>query len=187
MTVAEGRIRLNPRVKKNIKAFIQWSKDEIRLDRNPETTPFPVGQVNDLMKRAKTHASFIDETSTMSESAKPVTFKEEVKWEDWSPAFKNYLRTIPGRNGVPLSYIIRDNEMPDPTPNDNFLDDYVAMAPLQGHAFVLDANKVKTLMLNMIMGNIVAESKVQALKQNATGREVWTTLKNIMKELNSTQ
>ena len=36
LTALQGQIRLVPRVKKRIKAFIQWARDEIRLGRDPE-------------------------------------------------------------------------------------------------------------------------------------------------------
>ena len=82
MTVAEGRIRLNPRVKRNMKALIQWVNDEIRLDKDPENTVFPIATVGDLLTRAKTHKDFVENSPTISEAAKPSQFKNEVKWED---------------------------------------------------------------------------------------------------------
>ena len=82
MTVAEGRIRLNPRIKRNLKAFVQWVKDEILLDRDPASIPFPIATVSDLIRRAKTHKEFVENSPTVSEAAKPIQFKGDVKWED---------------------------------------------------------------------------------------------------------
>ena len=45
LTVDNGRIRIEPRQKNNVKAFIQWTRDKIRLGINPDLTRFPV--VND--------------------------------------------------------------------------------------------------------------------------------------------
>ena len=42
LTVAQGQIRLRPGTRKNIKAFVQWTRDEICLGRNPGAIPFPV-------------------------------------------------------------------------------------------------------------------------------------------------
>ena len=50
-------------------------------------------------------------------AAKPDKFTKDTKWEDWNPSLLNYFRTIPGWDGVPLKYIVRDNELPDTTPN----------------------------------------------------------------------
>jgi hypothetical protein len=49
----------------------------------------------------------------LSEAAKPEKFKELTKWEDWKPTFLNYLRSIPGRDGVPLKFICRAKDEAD--------------------------------------------------------------------------
>ena len=71
----------------------------------------------------------------------------------------NYLRTLPGRNGVPLSYIVRDNDDPDPISCSSFLDEYVTMSPLQGPAYIEDAGVVHTLFASLIAGNDTAEAR----------------------------
>ena len=43
MTQAQGQIRLTPGTKKNLKAFIQWTRDRIRLGQVPEDILFPQG------------------------------------------------------------------------------------------------------------------------------------------------
>ncbi|CAJ1963903.1 unnamed protein product [Cylindrotheca closterium] len=40
MTTAQGQIRLMPGIKKNIRAFIQWCRDEFRMGRDPATVHF---------------------------------------------------------------------------------------------------------------------------------------------------
>ena len=39
LNVAQGQIRLRPGVRKNIKAFVQWTRDELRLGRDPSISP----------------------------------------------------------------------------------------------------------------------------------------------------
>ena len=58
----------------------------------------------------KDHAAYVKNSSAIAETAKPTTFTETTKWTDWEPVFHNFLRAIPGRTGVPLSYVIRENE-----------------------------------------------------------------------------
>ena len=103
-------------------------------------------------------------------------FTNEVKWNDWAPSFRNYLRTIPGRDGVPLSYITRISDAPDPTPHPDFIDDYVAMASLTGEAFTIDLAEVHTLIIKYITGNSTAEAKVQPHIATANGRLAWKAL-----------
>ena len=121
LTVAQGQIRVRPGTRKNIKAFVQWTRDEFRLGCNPSSTPFPIELVSDLIRRYKTHQKFIDDSRTLSEAAKPDKFKESTKWEDWKPTFMNYLRSIPGRDGIPLKYVCCVKDLPDPrVTNDDF-------------------------------------------------------------------
>jgi hypothetical protein len=71
LTVAQGQIRVRPGTRKNIKAFVQWTRDEIRLNRDPSATPFPIELVSQLICCYKTHEKFIADSKTLSEAAKP--------------------------------------------------------------------------------------------------------------------
>jgi uncharacterized membrane protein YgcG len=170
LTSAQGQIRLLPGVQRNIKAFIQWTRDEIRLGHNPAGIAFPVDQAVNLIRRYKSHKTFVDKAKTISDAAKPEQFTGSIKWADWYPTFENYLRAIPGRNGTPLAYIIRVNDAPDPTPHPNFLDDYISMAPLAGEAFTIDAAEVHTYVVKFTAGNETAEAKIQAFNGENNGR-----------------
>ena len=177
LATAQGQIRLLPGVKNKIKAFVQWVRDEKRLGRDPTNTPFPVIETPRLLRRYKTHAAFIKKSTTMAESAKPTKFTRQTNWNDWAPTFVNYLRCLPGRDGVPLKYVIRSNELPDPTPNPDFIDNYVAMAPLEGEAYVIDAQDVHTILVNLIAGNEDAEAKIMIHEPHNDGCRDFIVLK----------
>ena len=138
LTAAQGQIRLNPGIKRNLRAFIQWTKDRLRRSEDPAAVPFPVANTADLIRREQAHLKFISKSRTVTDAASPGQLTNETKWDDWREVFQNFLRSIPGQDGVPLSYVIRTNVVPDPTPRPNFLDEYVAMAPLHGDAFNVD-------------------------------------------------
>lgn len=171
-----GQIRVHPGIRTNIKAFIQFVRDQIRLGFDPSTIPFPVQDVDRLLHRHDVHEEFRSNAKNNMEAAKPKDFKDPVKWEDWKPTFLNYLRTIPGRNGVPLKYICRENDAPNPLPNRNFLDDYIAMAPLHGEAYDMDTVLVHTYLQNFILGNDNAEAKIRSLTNPEDGREAFKRL-----------
>ena len=79
---------------------------------------------------------------------------------DWKGSFVNVLRTQPGRDGVPLSYVVRDNinpPLPGVAMNTEFLEDYLDNAPLMGETFESDAGEVHTYLVNFISENAVAE------------------------------
>ena len=52
------------------------------------------------------------------------------------------LETIPGITGVPLSYIIRDNNDPIPDRHDNFVQKCIACLPLKGPKYEADTRQV---------------------------------------------
>jgi hypothetical protein len=79
LTVAQGQIRIRSGTRKNIKAFVQWIRDKMRLGLDPSRTPFPVDQVGDLIRRHKTHEKFQADSKTLSEAAKPDKFQENTK------------------------------------------------------------------------------------------------------------
>jgi len=177
MTVAQGQIRLMPAVRKNIRAFIQWCRDEIRMGRNPATVEFPVVDTAKLLRRMKTHEQYVYGSKLMSLQALPQDFTNDVQWDDWKPTFENYLRTMPGRDGVPLKYIVRTNTAAVPTVHEDFLEIYINMAPLHGEAFVMDNAKVLVLLKKLIVGNTEAEATLQAINVEGNGREAFIALR----------
>ena len=113
-------------------------------------------------QRATLRKTDTDQADTISKAADPGKFKDEKKWPDWEPAFVNYLSTIPGVEGVPLSYVVSANDAPDHQTDfgDDFISRSVAGAPLPGAAFRADARKVHQLLMNFL----VAESAGQWIR-----------------------
>jgi hypothetical protein len=99
LTVSEGRIRLLPGTKVNIKAFVQWVRDQIRIGNDPAQSPFPVNCRNDLLERYNTHKQWLKDAPDMLKSAMPKNFTEKMNWADWKGTFVNFLKTQPGRHG----------------------------------------------------------------------------------------
>ena len=139
---------------------------------------FPVDNTIALLKRASTHKKSLDKAKTLAEAAKPDKFSKDLVWDEWENTFVNFLRSIPGRNGIPLQYVIRENEQADPTPNDDFLDDYIKNAPLVGEAFIIDANEVHTHLINLIAHNNEADSITKLHEMDRKGRIDWMSLNN---------
>ena len=181
LTVNQGQIRLRPAMKKNVKAMIQWVRGEIHMGRDPSHTAFPVNDAPELIKRYTTHKQWVKKSSDKASTALPKQFTEESKWIDWKGSFINFLRTQPGRDGVPLNYVIRDNVNPPPAgtpPSTEFLDDYVSHSPLNGATFASDAGEVHTYLVNFISGNATAENKIMPFVAERNGRTSFQALKN---------
>jgi len=144
MPAGGGRIRLSPGDKQALLSFIGWTRHMIRLGIDPSTIPFPIGDAKTL-------------TSTMN-------------YEDWYPTFYNYLSQIPGRNGVPISYIIRDDVIPTTAITGNHMVDYINFYPHGGDSYNMDNDQVSIHLLSLIVGNTELESIIQALDAPRDGR-----------------
>ena len=81
-------------------------------------------------------------------AAYPGLLKAEKHWKEWEERFVNYTRCHIGALGVPLSYVIRENDTADVTgTHPDFINKSIACAPLSGEYF--DADKVAVF--NMIV------------------------------------
>ena len=115
LTATHGQIRLKPGQKKNIKAFIQRTRYQIRLRIDPITVRFPVANASDFIKRYKHHDAYIKKFKTIPKTAKPENFIDKLNWIEWYPTFIKFPHNIPGRNVIPLSYICRPESTIVPT------------------------------------------------------------------------
>ena len=73
-------------------------------------------------------------------------------------------------HGIPLSYIVRHNDVADRSPKPTFLDEYVATAPLVGEAFNNDQGAVLILLKALVTGHTEAETIVSSHERGQTGR-----------------
>ena len=66
----------------------------------------------------------------MANNSMTKNFTEKMEWMDWKSTLINFLKSQPGRNGVPLNYVIRYNVAAIIQTNTNFIDCYVDRTPL---------------------------------------------------------
>ena len=59
----------------------------IRTGREPSLVAFPVQNVATLIRNYKSHKAYVEKSKTITEAAKPIKFKESMKWDDWNPTF----------------------------------------------------------------------------------------------------
>ena len=78
LTAAHGQNRITPGHKKNVKAFIQWTRDQIRLGIDPITVLFPVANASDFNKIYKHHDAYVKKYKTITETAKPENFTDKL-------------------------------------------------------------------------------------------------------------
>ena len=130
---------------------------QYRLLLDPALTLFSVANVAEYIKRYKHHKEYINKVSTLTDMSKPEQFTDKKKLIDWYLTLINFLGAIPGRNGVPLSYLCRPTNVQVKAVYKNFIDEYVDKAPLVGQSFATDAAEVHTYMFMFASVNTVAE------------------------------
>ena len=129
----------------------------IRTGKDPSMIPLPVQKAAEFILRIKYHKDFADKSKKIVDTAKPTQFTEKSKWEYWNMVFIKFLKSIPGRNGVPLKYICMDKDEQSVIPGVDFLKDDIDCAPLEGNAFMIDVSEVSTYLTSFIFCNTDAE------------------------------
>ena len=85
--------------------------------------------------------------------ADPGKFKDDHKWPEWNKAFVNYLSVIPGVNGIPLSYVVHEDQEPQNGMEYlTFNEQMIAHAPLKGQYIEADSHSIHTLLTSFLQG-----------------------------------
>ena len=175
-TVNDGRFIFGVRRIRYLIGLINWVQDFKRISDTPDLASFAGDSVafraalDDASNRAEVRKIEKDQSDTVSKAADPGKFKDERKWPEWEPAFVNYLSTIPGVNGVPLSYVVREKEEPDSTGTfESFNERAIACSPLAGAVFQADARKVHQLIKSFLQTE-TAEQWIKPLARRQSGR-----------------
>ena len=74
--------------------------------------------------------------------------------------FINFLREIPGRKSIPLSYIWRPRGVVLRDNYEDLLYEYIDRVPLNGISFTTDTAEVHKYLVNFISDKDIAESKI---------------------------
>ena len=169
-SLATNRINFGMRRIKWLIAMMHWCLDHQRCSEELDIGDFANADafkeaLQVSAQRAILRKNDSDHVDTISKSANPGNFKDEKKWPDWEPVFVNYLSTIPGVKGIPLSYVVRTNEDLDHETDfeGDFVAHLIACAPLNNATFRANARKVHQLLMNFL----VAESAEQWIKNLA--------------------
>lgn len=175
-TAADGRFIFGIRRIHYLIGMVHWVQDFERVGEQASLDQFvddPVAFRNALdiaFNRADVRRIEKEQSDTVSKAADPGKFKDERKWPEWEPAFVNYLSTIPGVTGVPLSYVVREKAEPDTEAvYDSFNERAIACSPLAGASFQADARKVHQLIKSFLQTE-TAEQWVKPHARKQSGR-----------------
>ena len=165
-------------------SMMHWAQDHQQCSEDPDLDDIANAEefkeaLIVLPQCASLQRTDTEQVDTISKAADPGKFKDEKKWPDWEPAFVNYLSTIPGVRGVPLSYIVRENEAPDHEMDfgNDFTARSIACAPLNDSSFKANARKVHQLLMNFLVAES-AEQWIKDLTPRVNGRRDMEALCN---------
>ena len=129
-------------------------------------TPFPTRDRYDLIYRYNTHRQWMIDDDGMTNNTMHKAFTYKMMWIYRKVMLINFLKSHPGRNGVPLNYVLRDNANPIARNNPNFLDDYADKTLLRGKLFTHDAAKAHSYIIPLISYNNISGQKYLSHKYN---------------------
>jgi hypothetical protein len=170
-TAAQGRVIFGIGRMQQMIGLMHWVQDcVLRCDEPIDIVNIEFDTLQNAIEHAAAREAMKDSIDTQTKATTPGKFKKESEWHDWHNRFVNYLSTIPGMRGVPLSYVIRENEIPlDNVPYSSFIEKTIARAPLRGTSFVVDAQQVHSYLLGFVQGEC-AEQWIRHLHSKANGR-----------------
>ena len=158
-------------------AMMHWVQDFYRCSKQPTIDDFVTANVfkqalSTTAQCASLRKVDTNQVDTISKVADPGKLKDERKWPEWYPTFVIYLSTIPGVYGVPLSYVVRENQAPDHTRDfeGDFTEEIIACAPLNGPKFRADTRMVHQLLKNFLTAES-AEQWIRPLAPRGNGRD----------------
>ena len=109
-----SRINFGLRIIKTLKTVIHWVKYYRRTSSTTSVEMMSGDQFTLLLDNAIQRAYILeklqDDSVTKVKESSPGPLKSEAKWIEWETKCINYLSTIPEVDGVPLSYVIREEE-----------------------------------------------------------------------------
>ena len=173
-TAANGRIIFGLRKTKRLKNLIHWVQDFGRCLLTANTTGYTQTTFLAALKlsgeRNNVRKLMEQQSNVKSKAATPGPLKSEVEFHEWEPKLLNYLSTILGVAGIPLSYVPRDNEAPDRIgPFADFIEQTIAQAPLNGTNFDADRSTVHQIILSFTTGQL-SETWVKPVIRQKNGR-----------------
>jgi hypothetical protein len=144
-----------------MKALIHWMQDFYRISLVPtikdETETTFKSQLLCALARANIRKNFKDNTSTEADATDPGPLKLEREWKQWEEKFVNYAGAHLGAHDIPLSYVIRENDAPNPDglsllQYPDFMTMTVDCAPLTGEYYAADKLAVFKMLVSFTTG-----------------------------------
>ena len=156
--------------------LIHWVQDFVRIGKVPTLAEFGADEPHFVWpwRRRPIVMTFGKlKRNSRTPSARRLTAassRRRKSGPEWEPAFVNYRSTIPGVNGIPLSYVVRENQTPIGADYGSLNKCAIACAPLTGDVFQADARKVHQLIKRFLQAEC-AEQWIKPHAERQSGRQ----------------
>ena len=182
-TIAHGRMIFGTKRTKRLTAIVHWTQDFYRISEDPTIVGLNENvfksQLDIALSRAEIRRALKDQSSTAASAATPGPLESEKQWKQWEEKFTNYARSHIGAFGVPLSYVIRNNDNPTDAIEvaDDFVSKTVAHAPLSGEYYNADRSAVFNMIVSFTTGQ-PSDAWVKSTHRHANGRTSMKALRD---------
>ena len=181
-TALNGRMHFGTRRIKYLKAFTHWIRDFYRVSGVPTIVGLAEDNFKPQLDRAAARAivrkNMESQTKTTAEAASPGPLENEKQWKHWEEKFVNYTKSHIGANGIPLSYVIREEAEPDVDgDHSDFVTKTVACAPLAGEYYDADKQSVYNMIVSFTTGQPSGDW-IKSTMRYSDGRRSMTALRD---------
>jgi hypothetical protein len=134
---------LSPHTTKRLVQLTLWAKDKARLYEvpmfpNATTQVSFASQINETQRQDSIRTERKKTGEALSSVRIDPPLKSSAGWEGWMVAVEAALTLAYGSKGVPLSYVIRENEAPQPNGHATWELKAIHAAPLTGLDYEAD-------------------------------------------------
>ena len=168
-------IILTPILKQRLRSIVLWVKDQKRINQRPSFTN-TMGQaavrqqLTEAMERELRRKTQKKEGENYLDSNFNSKLKSTAQWEKWSEELESTLCQIIGVRGVPLSYVIRENDEPEFESEVAFDDTVISAMTLDGIEYKQDARTVHKIIAKNIHEDSDAYTYVKPMNRFRDGR-----------------
>jgi hypothetical protein len=158
-------------------AMRNWVKTRVRTNRDINPALF----TRDVaIAEAIKMVNIAEEVQSEKESdvKMPEKFKITSKWIIFSESVDTYLNRLRGQGRIPLNYVIRSVETPIPgTQYETEQEMLIATAPLTGHQFDIDNERVYGVIKQLILDGPGWSYITNTIDRAKNGRQAWLALR----------
>ena len=171
----DRRFRLSRVTIKRLISLMHWAKDKHRVN---EDLYFP-NRTDDVNLLAELQEATIRENcrkiqrktgESLITTDFVIKLKNSSQWDRWSIELKSVLSSIIGAKGIPLTYVIRENEDPGDDSDLNWTEKFEANSSLEGPEYDIDVKTVHQIILRNVSEDSDAYTYLKPSVKDENGR-----------------